>query len=247
MNKTCSGLVVAIDGPAGAGKSTVARLLAGQLQFDFLDTGALYRCVTLAVLQAGLDPSDTLAVTELAQTLHIDLDGESVRLNGEDVSQAIRTPRVASSIGTIADNLAIRQRLTQWQRDWTCRRRVVTEGRDQGSEVFHDAPCKIFLVASREERARRRLQELQQRGIEVDFDTVLQQQDQRDQEDFSRPVGGLRKAVDAIEVCTTGLSLADVVAQLLELVTARLSEANEDWKLKGAEQGNISDHGGGRV
>ena len=218
-------LVIAIDGPAGAGKSTVARRLADQLQFDFLDTGALYRCVTLAVLQAGIDPRDTAAVIDLAAKLQIELDRESVRLNGQDVSQAIRQPDVAAAIGAIADNIEIRRRLTQWQRDWTAGRRVVTEGRDQGSEVFHDSPCKIFLVASSAERARRRLQELKQRGIAADYETVLSQQNQRDQADVSRPVGGLRKADDAIEVCTTGLTLEAVVDKLLKLVKQRLEKS----------------------
>ncbi|MEZ6080711.1 MAG: (d)CMP kinase [Pirellulaceae bacterium] len=161
IKDSAAGVVIAIDGPAGAGKSTVARMLADKLQFDFLDTGALYRCVTLAVLQAGIDPRDEAAVVALADGLHIELDRESVRLDGHDVGAAIRTPEVATSIGAIADNIEIRQRLTQWQRSWTRGRRVVTEGRDQGSEVFYDSPCKIFLVATREERARRRLQELQ--------------------------------------------------------------------------------------
>ncbi len=110
--------------------------------------------------------------------------------------------------------------------------------------MFHDSPCKFFLVASREERARRRVSELQQRGIEIDFESVLAQQDKRDAEDFSRPVGGLRKAADAVEVCTTGLSLSDVVAHLLELVTEKLSNAAEDWELTRREQQNASGHGG---
>ncbi len=222
-NAAEAGVVIAIDGPAGAGKSTVARMLAERLQFDFLDTGALYRCVTLAVLQAGIDPRDGAAVANLADGLHIELDRRAVRLNGQDVSDAIRTPEVAATIGAIADNIEIRQRLTQWQRSWTHGRRVVTEGRDQGSEVFYDSPCKIFLVATREERARRRLQELQQRGIVADYETVLRQQNQRDHEDFSRSVGGLRKAEDAIEVCTTGLSLDAVVDKLLKLVSKSLA------------------------
>lgn len=221
-SNACAGLVIAIDGPAGAGKSSVARLLAQQLHFEFLDTGALYRCVTLAALQAQVELRDEAAVAALADQLHIEFNGESVRLNGQDVSQAIRSPEVAAAIGAIADNVEVRRRLTHWQRQWTHGRRVVTEGRDQGSEVFYDSPCKIFLVASSEERARRRVRELQQRGITADYESVLQQQNQRDQEDRQRAVGGLRRADDAIEFSTTGLTLDDVVNQLLQLVTERV-------------------------
>lgn len=224
-SNACAGLVIAIDGPAGAGKSSVARRLAEKLQFEFLDTGALYRCVTLAALQAEVDLRDQAAVTALTDQLEIELSGESVRLNGQDVSQAIRTLEVASAIGAVADNIAIRQRLSRWQRQWTHGRRVVTEGRDQGSEVFHDSPCKIFLVASSEERARRRVRELQQRGIAADYESVLEQQNQRDQEDRQRSVGGLRRAPDAIEFCTTGLTLDAVVDQLLQLVSERVGES----------------------
>ena len=183
------------------------------------DTAAV---AAMAVLQAHVEPRDQPAVAALADQLHIELSGESVLLNGQDVSQDIRTLEVASTIGAIADNIEVRKRLTAWQRKWTGGRRVVTEGRDQGSEVFYDSPCKIFLIASSEERARRRVRELEQRGITADYQSVLEQQNQRDQEDRQRTVGGLRRATDAIEFCTTGLTLDAVVAQLLQLVTERL-------------------------
>jgi len=217
-----SGLVVTIDGPAGAGKSSVARKLADQLGFDFLDTGAMYRCVTLAVLRRGLETSDESSVLALADQLTIELAGATVQLNGEDVSEAIRTPEVAEAIGRIADNVAVRRLLSRLQREWTVGRRVVTEGRDQGSEVFHDSPCKIFLVAGSAERARRRHCELAARGIELELATVLEQQNKRDLEDRSRPIGGLRKAEDAIEVSTDGKTLDEVVAELFSVVSQRL-------------------------
>ena len=217
-----TGLVVTIDGPAGAGKSSVARKLADQLGYEFLDTGAMYRCVTLAVLRNGIDASDEAAVLSLADQLAIEMDGATVKLNGEDVSDAIRSPEVASAIGRIADNVPVRKLLSQIQRDWTAGRRVVTEGRDQGSEVFHDSPCKIFLIASNQERARRRCNELAVRGIQLDLRTVIEQQDKRDHEDLTRPVGGLRKAEDAIEVSTDGKTLDEVVDELYQLVLEQL-------------------------
>ena len=129
-------IVVTIDGPAGAGKSTVAKLLAKRLGFEFLDTGAMYRAVTLAVLRSGMSVTDVEAVSDVADKTNIRLSGNLVLLNGEDVSQEIRLPKVAAAIGLVADNIGVRRLLTRLQREWTVGKRVVTEGRDQGTEVF---------------------------------------------------------------------------------------------------------------
>ena len=220
--------VITIDGPAGAGKSTVAKLLAARLGYRFLDTGAMYRSVTLAVLRAGISVTDGARIRDLAATLDIQIAGEQVMLNGEDVSQEIRTPKVASAIGLIADNVEVRKILTRLQREWTRGKSVVTEGRDQGSEVFPESPCKIFLVASPSERARRRQVELAERGIEMTFEEVLAQQEKRDEEDLARPVGALRQAEDAIEFCTDGLSLEEVVDRLLVIVNERIPNSGSE-------------------
>lgn len=217
-------VVIAIDGPAGAGKSTVAKLLAKSLGFEFLDTGAMYRAVTYAAITRGIDLSDSQSILILASSLEIQLDGSNVTLNGIDISEAIRTPEVGQSIGAVADNVQVRALLSQWQRDWARGRCVVTEGRDQGSEVFKDSPCKIFLVASNEERAKRRQEELSKKGIDIDLVEILDQQNRRDHQDRIRPVGALRRADDAIEFHTDGLSLEQVVEQLEAIIHQRLSQ-----------------------
>jgi CMP/dCMP kinase len=217
--------VVTIDGPAGAGKSTVARKLSTLLGFDFLDTGALYRCVTLAALRTEIDLHDQTAVLRLAESLEIRPAGLRVYLNGEDVSEEIRSPNVSANIGAIADNQAVRSLLTSLQRKCAADRQIVTEGRDQGTVAFPDAACKIFLSASREERAKRRLEELLNRHISADYPQILTLQDRRDAEDAARPVGALRKAEDAVEVCTDGMTLDEVVEQLRQIVVERLGTA----------------------
>lgn len=217
-------VVVAIDGPAGAGKSSVAKLLANLLGFEFLDTGAMYRAVTYAAITRGVDLEDSRSIFLLASSLEIQLEGSNVCLGGIDISEAIRTPEVGQCIAAIADNVQVRELLSQWQRDWAQGRCVVTEGRDQGSEVFRDSPCKIFLVASNVERAKRRQEELGRKGIQVELNEILDQQNRRDHQDSIRPVGALRKADDAIEFSTDGLSLDEVVKQLEAIIRDRLSQ-----------------------
>jgi CMP/dCMP kinase len=211
-------MIVAIDGPAGAGKSSIARRLAERLGFAFLDTGAMYRAVTLAVLKNGLGPDDIDKIARLAAELTIDFDGVHTVLNGDDVSTAIRTPDVTAAVHLAADNTAVRERLVEMQRKIAQDRDIVTEGRDQGTVAFPRAECKIFLTASREERARRRFEELQSRGEAITLAEVLAQQDERDARDAARPVGALRKAEDAIEVLTDRLSLEGVVDRLEQIV-----------------------------
>lgn len=215
-------VVITIDGPAGAGKSSVAGTLAKSLGFDFLDTGALYRCVTLACLRANVSLRDEAAVLRVAEGLVIQLDGSRVLMNGEDVSDAIRRPEVSRSIGAIADNQSVRSLLTSIQRECAADRCMVTEGRDQGTVVFPESPCKIFLVASPEERAQRRLKELAEKKIAASYEEILELQQRRDAEDSARAVGALRQADDAVVVCTDGLSLDEVVQQLRRIVAERL-------------------------
>lgn len=211
-------MIVTIDGPAGAGKSTVARELARRLGFALLDTGAMYRAVTLAALRADLNGGDAAAIAALAARIDIRLGGERVFLDGDDVSEAVRTPEVNRAIHWAADNVEVRARLVELQRQAAAGVDIVCEGRDQGTVAFPHADCKIFLVASPEERARRRRADLQQRGRDVPLEEVLAEQNDRDRRDATRPVGALRKADDAHEVCTDGMTLDEVVNTLEKIV-----------------------------
>jgi cytidylate kinase len=221
-------MIVAIDGPAGAGKSTITRTLARRLGFAFLDTGAMYRAVTLAALRRGVPWDDVASLARVAEDVVIELDGDQVLLDGEDVSQEIRTPAVTSAIANVADNVHVRQRLVEQQRRIAAgKSNIVTEGRDQGTVAFPDAECKIFLTASPEERARRRLDDLRSRGQEATLEEVLSDQNERDRRDQARPVGRLMKAADAVEVCTDGLTPEEVVERLEEIVYGKLKRSGE--------------------
>lgn len=211
-------MIVTIDGPAGAGKSSAARALAARLGFRFLDTGAMYRAVTYAALQRNVDLADADALAELVGRLDIRLTTDQVLLDGEDVATAIRTFEITAHVHFAADNARVRAVLVELQRAAAAGSDVVTEGRDQGTVVFPDAACKIFLTASAEERARRRLSELATRGENATFEDVLIKQNQRDLRDAVRECGPLVQADDAIEVSTDGMTAEDVVDRLTELV-----------------------------
>ncbi|HJT77937.1 MAG TPA: (d)CMP kinase, partial [Gemmataceae bacterium] len=176
-------MIVTIDGPAGAGKSSAAKALARRLGFDYLDTGAMYRAVTLAVLRAGLDPHDRAAVAALLPALRIDMPPGRVLLNGADVTGLIRTAEITAASGPIADNRAVREHLVALQRAVARGRDIVCEGRDQGTIVFPEAGCKFFLEADPVERARRRQREMAARGEVCELEEVLRAQEARDRRD----------------------------------------------------------------
>ncbi len=208
-------MIVTIDGPAGAGKSSIARQVATAIGFDFLDTGALYRAVTLAAIRADVDWGDTNQLIAVARNCDVEFRDELIYLAGEDVSGLVRTTSVTDVVRHIADVPEIRAILTQKQREYAYRRDIVTEGRDQGSEVFPQAECKIFLTASPEERARRRQQQLIAADRPAALEDILAKQNQRDLEDRMRPIGRLRPAADAKLVQSDGLTSDDVLAKVL--------------------------------
>ncbi|MGF2951848.1 (d)CMP kinase [Mycobacterium sp. THU-M116] len=219
-------IAVAIDGPAGTGKSSVSRGLARALGARYLDTGAMYRIVTLAVLRSGVDPADAQAVDAVASTLDLSVGSDPDRLSyclaGEDVSAAIRGPDVTGAVSAVSSVPAVRARLVALQRELaTGPGGVVVEGRDVGTVVLPDAPVKIFLTASAETRARRRNDQNVASGLGDDYERVLEDVRRRDHLDSTRPVSPLRAAADAVVVDTSDMTEAQVIAHLLELVEQR--------------------------
>lgn len=211
-------MIITIDGPAGAGKSTVARALARRLGFWYLDTGAMYRAVALAGLRAKVDWQRPEQLAALAGRLRIEVCQERILLDGEDVTEAVRSSEVTAVTRYAADNPDVRQHLVALQRRVTAGKNAVTEGRDQGTVAFPDAQCKIFLTASAVVRARRRLADFAAQGEPKRFDDVLAEITRRDTQDATRPVGPLVRAADAVEVSTDGLTVEQVVDRLEAIV-----------------------------
>ena len=215
-------MIVTIDGPAGAGKSSIARQVADRLGFEFLDTGAMYRAVTVGAIRAHVDLHDGDALAEYARGVTLRWDESRVYLDGDDVTDEIRTPVVTDAIRHVADLPSVRSQLSMQQRRIAQGRDIVTEGRDQGADVFPDAECKIFLTASPRERARRRQQQLAESGRPLALEAILEAQDQRDAEDRARPIGSLRAAEDATVIESDGMTPEEVLERALEIVEAAI-------------------------
>ena len=218
---------IAIDGPAGAGKSTLARRIAGELGYIYVDTGALYRTVALYLLRQHIDPADTDKVEAALPGIRVDIrfaEGlQQVYLNGENVSGQIRTPEVSMMASASSALPAVRRFLLEQQRELARTHDVVMDGRDIGTVVLPQADVKIFLTASAEERARRRYEELMEKGQEVTFQDVLRDMKQRDAQDENRAVAPLKPADDAIRVDTTGDTLEQSVARMIGIIRQRLA------------------------
>jgi cytidylate kinase len=209
-------MVIAIDGPAGAGKSSVARGVAAELGFTYLDSGAMYRCVALAALERGADLDEGEAMGAIARRLEIALDGERVELDGRDVSEAIRGPEVTDAASRVSVHPQVREAMVATQKRLIATGDYVAEGRDIGTVVSPDSPLKVHLTASERERARRRAAQ----GGE-DEEAVLEAIRRRDERDRTREHSALEVAPDATELDTTGLSKDDVVARVVELARDR--------------------------
>ncbi len=217
---------IAIDGPASAGKSTMARYLSKELQFIYVDTGALYRAIGLYCVHKGIDTTDGQQVTAILNEVVVELkyvEGEQrVFLNGQDVSQEIRQPEMSMAASNVSAISAVREFLFELQRDMARHNNVVMDGRDIGTVVLPWADLKIYLTASPEERARRRQNEYAQKGIETDYDKLLEEIRQRDYNDQHRLIAPLKKAEDAIEVDTTHDNMEETMARLLALAKEKL-------------------------
>ena len=217
-------MIVTIDGPAGAGKSTVTRKLAQQIDFQHLDTGAMYRAVTWQAIQNGVDFDDEFALQQIAANLILVFNSDRVFIGDRDVTEAIRTPEITRQVAKVADAVAVRSQLVDLQRRIAGSGNFVCEGRDQGTVAFPHAFCKVFLTASAKSRARRRSEQLQAAGHFVDFDQIVREQETRDIQDQNREVGRLQKASDAIEVNTDQLTIDEVVAKLAKIVSERMGK-----------------------
>ncbi len=213
-------IIIAIDGPAGSGKTTTAKMLADRLHYIYIDTGAMYRAITLAALREEIDITEE-ALGELVENLIIELaqspHGQRTFLNGEDVSEHIRQPEVTQNVSAVSAKVAVRRAMVEQQRMIGRSGGVVMDGRDIGTVVFPNAEVKVFMTASIDKRAQRRSSEMNTKGIPSTTEEVAQQLKERDKSDSERAVAPLVKAADAVEIDTTKLSVSEQVEKILDL------------------------------
>ncbi|WP_297596477.1 (d)CMP kinase [uncultured Cetobacterium sp.] len=214
--------IVALDGPAGSGKSTIAKLIAKEFDLTYLDTGAMYRMVALYVLENSIDYTDELSVENVLNNINMDIIGDAFFLNGEDVSLKIRTPEVTNIVSPVSAVKAVRVKLVDLQREISKGKNVILDGRDIGTVVFPNADLKVFLIASAEERAKRRVNDYLSKGINEDFNTVLKGILERDHIDSTRKESPLKKAEDAIEVDTSFLTIQESSKAISDLIKGNI-------------------------
>lgn len=211
-------LVIAVDGPAGAGKSTIAKIIADKLNINYIDTGAMYRAVTYKVLQNNVDTNDEQAIIDIAKSSDIDFKDNNIYLDGKILKEEIRTPEVSNNVSNVAQIKEVRYLMVDVQREIGNRNSVILDGRDIGSYVFPNADYKFFLNASPKERGERRYKELIKKGYETTLEEVIKDVIRRDEIDSNREFAPLVKADDAIEIDTTGKSIDGVVEDVISKI-----------------------------
>lgn len=214
-------MIIAIDGPAGSGKSTIAKLIAKDLDLVYLDTGAMYRIFTLKTLKENVEYTNLKNINELLETLDIDIDKDKFYLDKKDVSSEIRTTEVANNVSNIAAIKEVREKMVSLQREFSKSKNVIVDGRDIGTVVFPNANVKIFLIADAKERTNRRYKELKEKNKNISWDEIYKNILTRDEIDSTRKIAPLKKAEDAIEVDTTGKSIEEVKKIILEIISLK--------------------------
>lgn len=215
-------MIVAVDGPAGSGKGTLTKIVADKLNLQYIDTGAMYRCIALKMLEEGIGLEDIDKIKEILEDVKIDLDGATVILNGRDVSKKIRTVEVANFTSPVSTIDCIRTKMVELQRDLAKEKDIIMEGRDIGTVVFPNADVKIYLDATAEERAKRRVKQNEENGITSNYEQILKDIIERDTRDMSRPNSPLKKADDAIVVDTTDAGCEVNAQKIIEIIKSKM-------------------------
>lgn len=214
--------IVTVDGPAGSGKSTIAKIIAKKYGFTYLDTGAMYRMIALYALENSIDLQDSKAIETMLKNTKLDIVGNQFFLNGKDVSDEIRTPKVSAIVSPVSAIKEVRVKLVDLQREISKGKSVILDGRDIGTVVFPSGDVKIYLVASPEERAKRRLKEYEEKGVEADYESVLASIKERDFIDSTRKESPLKKAEDAHEIDSSTMSIDEVVEVISKYIDEKI-------------------------